>query len=735
MIVRCTSCNSAFAVDDSKVAQKKFAFTCPKCAFENVIDNREKKEAAVVLDEAVPAARGGGDMRPGREKPAPPQDDIFGLMEDSERPAGRDGVGDSGLDEPLDLLDEPVAEKKAGASKQKDDDFGLDLDLDTDFDEAPVKSQKPSSPDEPHDVPLDDFDLDSLDLDVDSGPDKKKSTRDEVKDELDDLDLGDIDMDAAEPAKKEEVVIKDELDEFTDLDEAINLDDFEGDLNLDDTGSDIIDDFEPLPADKASAAVPVKKSGDRLSEDIKTEKLFPSDEAEDESITIDLDSLDIDLDETEGAKDKQKRKREDDFGMDTGVDADERHGSDEDITLDLETLDIDLSEDTSVKQGEAVDDLSLDFGEIDDKPKTAQSSGDDESVTLDLDSLDIALDENIEVKEGEIVDEDEKLTLEDAGLTLDELTADEISSVSVADEIDDVEDIKLTIDEIDPTLTVDQIENELKSDSGLAAPVVAAKSKKSDEGLILDEFEDLPDIDFDLDEPAEFVTGAAAVGGIAMAGARDRQGAGGIKRDIPDLVVKGEINFSIDYSIRYSRVRAALRLLCIFALGLLPHYVVFSVYSVLSLILGSLNNIIIILTGKSIEDFSQIQENTLRYLLSISASFVGVVEETPIYAGRDNIDYALQMKVIYPFRPSRLLAGLRLSVIGIFITTLPHLLVLGILSLVMVFLYFAGIIGVLVTGRWPGLLFDIFTRYYRYAAGVMGFVIGIVDAYPSFKLK
>jgi len=42
MIVRCTSCKSAFAVDDSKVENKKFAFTCPKCATENIIDNKTK---------------------------------------------------------------------------------------------------------------------------------------------------------------------------------------------------------------------------------------------------------------------------------------------------------------------------------------------------------------------------------------------------------------------------------------------------------------------------------------------------------------------------------------------------------------------------------------------------------------------------------------------------------------------------------------------------------------------
>ena len=46
MIVRCTNCDSAFAVDDGKVKDKKFAFTCPKCTTENIIDNRKGEPIA-----------------------------------------------------------------------------------------------------------------------------------------------------------------------------------------------------------------------------------------------------------------------------------------------------------------------------------------------------------------------------------------------------------------------------------------------------------------------------------------------------------------------------------------------------------------------------------------------------------------------------------------------------------------------------------------------------------------
>jgi hypothetical protein len=195
----------------------------------------------------------------------------------------------------------------------------------------------------------------------------------------------------------------------------------------------------------------------------------------------------------------------------------------------------------------------------------------------------------------------------------------------------------------------------------------------------------------------------------------------------------GAVNFSIDYSIRYSRVGALLRLFCLFLIALIPHFVVFFIYNILSVILGFLNHIIVLTTEKSVEDFSGIHENTLRYLLSISASSIGIVEEMPKFAGRDNIDYPLQLRVIYPIRSSRLLALLRLSVIGIVLMTLPHLLILAVLSLALLPAYIAGIFSIIITGGWPRMLFDFLTRYYRYVARVLAFSIGIVDVYPRFR--
>ena len=84
MIVRCKSCNSAFAVDDEKVSGKKFAYSCLKCGTENIVDNRaddlsQETDMSMFSDTD-------SDIRPGSEPekfsgnsdaPAAAEDDIF----------------------------------------------------------------------------------------------------------------------------------------------------------------------------------------------------------------------------------------------------------------------------------------------------------------------------------------------------------------------------------------------------------------------------------------------------------------------------------------------------------------------------------------------------------------------------------------------------------------------------------------------------------------------------------
>ena len=410
---------------------------------------------------------------------------------------------------------------------------------------------------------------------------------------------------------------------------------------------------------------------------------------------------------------------------------------DEDISLDLKTLDLDIEESDTIKDGDTPEDNDIDM-----EQPSGEVISEENEITLDLESMDIPLDENEETRDGEKINDDEKLTLEDAGLTFDELTSDEISSMTEEHEYDsEDEDIRLTIDEIDPDLDINKLDEELESEKDLS------DTSFDDDDIPEVDFNDMEETDFH--EPDAVDIAAATTASIAATpklkiddnlmdidvdndyqiNEQDKKGS------VPYIIQKGTVNFSFDYSLSYSKPGAILRLLCMFLIGMIPHFVVFMVYSILSFILATLNNIVVISTGKPVDDFLEIQENTLRYYLSINASLLGIIEEMPIFTGKDDIDYSLQMNITYSLRYSKLFAALRLSIIGMTIICLPHLVVIAALGLTMPFIFLAGLISVLITGTWPQPLFNFLTRYYRFTTKVLAFTMGLIDVYPPFKFE
>jgi hypothetical protein len=754
MIVRCTNCNSAFAVDDVKVEDKKFAFTCPRCSKENVIDNRKQMPAAFSGQAVVDEAFDETDRPSSRKETAVSADreDVFEDVLSTKVPdhtAARDipGMEDRLLDDSA-LVDTEDLSGLAEPQQMEEMESSL---------EGP---ELPPADDMRSDVPLDDLALDdeiakleaddsglekdNIFLDDDLGGEKKEDRKtmfEELGEEIGEYKSEpDLILDEMEPREEAGEPVK--LEEIDDIDTLLAADEKE---------KEIIDDFEPLEVE-ISPAEPKSTSSDMvLDEEIKTEEMFRAEETtEDESITIDLDSLDIDL-EDDGKSAEQKKYK--DITGPAGAGAPKpsfavegASDEDENITIDLESLDIDLQQGGQVSKGESHEELDLDLSDFSEETiqeledvSHAPKGGDDEDIKLDLESLDISLEESDEIRQGESIDDDEKLTLEDAGLTLEELTTDELtpgSSGPRRKDDDRDENIRLSIDDIDKDLDLQAIEMELKE----AESILADTGGERDDLHVMNELPDLPEIDF-IEEPAMAVpaSGAAALSrkedDLMKIDDRDRvfPRKGGLQTAIPDMAARGAVNFSIDYSLKYSRAGAVLRLLCLFLIGLIPHFIVFFVYNILSLILGVINHIVVLATQKNVEDFSVIHENTLRYLLSISASASGIIEEMPIYAGRNNIDHPLQMRIIFPLRSSRILAFLRLSGIGILIMTLPHFLFIGLLGLVIPLISIVGLVSVLATGGWPHFLFEFMTRYYRYAARVLAFSIGIVDVYPRFK--
>ncbi len=410
-----------------------------------------------------------------------------------------------------------------------------------------------------------------------------------------------------------------------------------------------------------------------LDEAIKTDEIFSKEKDVDESITIDLDTLDIPLDESTAIEEAE-------MPVESSV-------------LEKEELPV---EDINF------DDILVADEEIPQKPRAKKAPKEEpiDDITLDLDSLDIQLEEHEEVLPGEqIIEEDEKLTLEDAGITIDELIQEEKKQM-----LEEEEDLKLSLDEIEPGLTVDDLHKEL--------------TESEIENLMTKEIE-LPEVDLEKFEEAEATNYTPEEFEYA-------------EKESYDSIPAGFVNLTIDYALSYSRPGAVARLLGLYVVTLIPHVIVSTVYGIVSSIVGFFNWCVVLFTGQFIDDYADMQQNTLRYYISIFASAAQITEDRPVYAGRPKVEHSLQLDIVYPSEPSRLLALLRITIIGISIAALPHILLLTVLTLGMVLLIPVGLICIIATKRWPSLLFDFMYRYLRYYSRVKAYIMGLVDKYPSF---
>jgi len=692
-----------------------------------------------------------------REKKLSSQDDIDALfaeegIEFEEKPISRQSEIDfeDEITVDLDLLDIDLEE--SGEDKLK---------TDVPISAESVKTQAPLSEDISLDIDNLDIDLDETSLDADMFEEPVKTDKQKTKavpsDEDITLDIDNLDIDLDETSLdadmfEEPVKTDKQKTKAVPSDEDITLDIDNLDIELDETSLNADMFEEPVKTDKQKTkAVPsdeditldidnldidldeISADTDMFEEPVKTEKPRTKAVPSDEDITLDIDNLDIDLDEISAGTDlfeepapiketksisKKEKTPEEDF-------------NEEDIKLNLDDLDIDLDE---------IEERELIFeDDVTEKPAAAvrkkakpliEEEDEDESITIDLDTLEIEIAEESKAREGELSEEDEKLTLDDAGLTFDELTS-EIKKHQLEEPVD--EDLKLTLDEIDPDLTLDKI----------------AQSGRIDTELLSDTLEELPEIDLDeydaivrqeesrdakhsFDESEddfivfpETETGEEPKPDYDMFDYEESD-----KEKAPE---KGSTFFSIDFSLKYSRLGAVLRLLGLYTLSMIPHFIVMLIYTALSSILGFINQIVILSTGRCVEDFALIIENTVRYSIYINTNIIGIVEDRPVYAGRESLDHPLQMNITYPLKYSKNLAILRLSVAGITLITLPHLILMSMLALTIPFVYLIGIIIVLITRRWPNILFIYLSKFYRYYARIASFITGITDDYPPFS--
>lgn len=732
MIVRCGHCSSAFSVDDSKVADKQFAFTCPKCFTENVFDNRDSAKHDITDELPQNETFDDSAAEPSYEETLESES----IVQAEDLGAQNEVAGAASLEpDTIEELDGFELEPVSDPGDSDDDIISTE--------EFPIFDNEETAPLSGGADGEDSAEGVSADNDAFSLFEDDDTPLIEIGDVSgENVSLGDtefpvFDDDDVVPLTSENDEKKEESSEDAAGDSAFPIfdedafsltdaDDTAGAISIDDIG-----DIE-FPVFEGDDVVPL------TDEDYKVEDGgSAATEAADDSTFPIFDEDAFSLSDADDAPEGEAADKEFPIFADeeisspiTDVDDDD----DESITIDLDSLNIDLAgQDSPPASGPITEEIpfeaiDIDIPELSSTGKIAANAKDDEdeSITLDLDSLDIPIIESDELHSGIVPDDDEKLTLDDAGLTLDDLTEDQKNAEHAVD------DERLTINDMNPNLKVDDLEDELREVEGILSPddvavddqKAAAFNKSHDDeaakvkphvAVFTDDTAPSSAASYDYNDDFEDDIDFVAVSSPAP------------------VSLKGFISFFVDYSLKYSRLFAFLRLTGIFYVALIPHIIVFGLYFILSVVLGFMNQLIVLTMGKDVRDFSEIIEKTLRYFLSIKTVGIAVIDDMPTFAGKKEVNHSLQMKIVYPARFSRVWSALRLSIVGMLIALLPHLLILCIMFCLLPVMFLMGLICVIVTSRWPYMLFELVTGYYRYFSRVAAFALGLVDQYPPFK--
>ena len=97
--------------------------------------------------------------------------------------------------------------------------------------------------------------------------------------------------------------------------------------------------------------------------------------------------------------------------------------------------------------------------------------------------------------------------------------------------------------------------------------------------------------------------------------------------------------------------------------------------------------------------------------------------------------YPVDVEVLYPERSSRLQALLALTILPKFVLLVPHYFVSSVLQVAALMTVIVGLLMVLLTGKYPRVLFNFQVGVVRYNTRINAWFICLVDKYPPFRLK
>ena len=182
-----------------------------------------------------------------------------------------------------------------------------------------------------------------------------------------------------------------------------------------------------------------------------------------------------------------------------------------------------------------------------------------------------------------------------------------------------------------------------------------------------------------------------------------------------------------------SRGLAALGVLFIKPLLLIPHIILLALYTVAVQVVVWIGYWYILFTGGKPYWVENLELIYLEWISRVFAWFTGTTDAYPTFGTDEN--HPAQVEVVEAPEPqNRLLAFLGIILIRT-ILALPHFFILGWLTLGTIIVAWVGFVWILVNGSLPLSLHYYFVGFHQWWARAWAYTAALTDEYPPFSLK
>jgi len=218
------------------------------------------------------------------------------------------------------------------------------------------------------------------------------------------------------------------------------------------------------------------------------------------------------------------------------------------------------------------------------------------------------------------------------------------------------------------------------------------------------------------------------------------------------------VSVRVEPTPRNSRLWAVLAILSIKFIALIPHFIVLAILGIAQFVAFVIAQVVVLANGtypRALHDFIT---GVVRWQLRVGAFFLSLTDRYPPFSLEARDDYPVDLRVQYPERSNRLLAGLTVLVMVVAfvgfgvsrhggsawsswsgwwnlraIAQIPHYIVLALYGIGALVVWFVAQFVILFVGRTGAGIHDFIEYFVRWSTRVSAFTYGLTDRYPPFS--